>query len=234
MFADTGVMVRYWACPICDHIWTPCLDDWTSEDFQRRIYNDDYVLADPPFTYDRPARNAGLIDGIVGSVRETLAILDWGGGSGLLARLLRDRGFREALSCDPFYGDGRPAPERRFELVTCFEVVEHVPDQRALFGELAGLVAPRGALLLSTLIQPDDIRDQGLGWWYARPRNGHIRLHSRFSLEHCLAIEGLELVSLTEELHVAFRTIESPVVRALLEAEVQGPSLPALPALSSD
>lgn len=226
MFPNTGTMIRYSACLACDHIWTTCLDHWTSADFQRHIYNDDYVLADPPFTYDRPARNAALIDRMVGSMKETVDILDWGGGNGLMVRLLAERGFRHAVSCDPFYGDGRPAPGRRFDLVTCFEVVEHVPDQQSLFAELARLVAPRGALLLSTLVQPDDIQRTGLGWWYARPRNGHVRLHSTVSLEHCLAVVGMELVSLSAELHAAFRTADSPLVQALLAAEVHEPSLP--------
>jgi SAM-dependent methyltransferase len=234
MFYNTGIMIHYWSCGDCGHIWTACLDGWTKDDFQRNIYNDDYVLADPPFTHDRPARNAAMIDGMIGSMtggtgggfRGRFTILDWGGGNGLMARMLIDRGYRSVISYDPFYGDYPPAPDQTFQLVTCFEVIEHVPDQRGLFAELARRVAPDGALLLSTLVQPADIDDLRLGWWYARPRNGHVRLHSRTSLELCLSREGFRLESLSAEIHVAFRRPDSPLVEALLAADVHAPSQP--------
>jgi SAM-dependent methyltransferase len=228
MFRNTGISVHYCSCNSCGHIWTACLDDWSDSDFQRNIYNDDYVLADPPFTYDRPARNAAMIDDMVGEFRKGLAILDWGGGNGLMARMLAGRGYRNVISYDPFYGDNPLTPGLPFDLVTCFEVIEHVPDQRTLFADLASHVAPDGALLFSTLVQPADIEELRLGWWYARPRNGHIRLHSRESLELCLSREGLRLKSLSDEIHVAFRNAESPLIKALLAAEVQEPSQPSV------
>lgn len=40
-------------------------------------------------------------------------------------------------------------PERKFALVTAFEVLEHVPDPRAFFREAAALVAPGGYLALA-------------------------------------------------------------------------------------
>ena len=226
MFRNTGISVHYCSCNNCGHIWTACLDDWSESDFQRNIYNDDYVLADPPFTYDRPARNAAMIDDMLGEFRNGLAILDWGGGDGLMARMLAERGYRNVISYDPFYGDNPLTPGLPFDLVTCFEVIEHVPDQRTLFADLASHVAPDGALLLSTLVQPADIGELRLGWWYARPRNGHIRLHSRKSLELCLSREGLRLKSLSDEMHVAFWNADSPLVEALLAAEVHEPSQP--------
>jgi SAM-dependent methyltransferase len=232
MFRNTGISVHYCSCKGCGHIWTACLDDWSDSDFQRNIYNGDYVLADPPFIYDRPARNAAMISDMVGAFREELTILDWGGGNGLMAQMLAGLGYRNVISYDPFYGDNPLTPGLPFDLVTCFEVIEHVPDQRTLFADIASHVAPDGALLFSTLVQPADIHELRLGWWYARPRNGHIRLHSRKSLELCLSREGLRLKSLSDEMHVAFRNAESPLVEALLAAEVQEPSQPSARSLA--
>ncbi len=42
------------------------------------------------------------------------------------------------------------AEGRRFDLVTCLEVVEHVADRDSFFASLAALVAPGGLALLST------------------------------------------------------------------------------------
>jgi 2-polyprenyl-6-hydroxyphenyl methylase / 3-demethylubiquinone-9 3-methyltransferase len=43
------------------------------------------------------------------------------------------------------------AQPERFPVVTCMEMLEHVPDPAALVGTLAQLVAPGGALFVSTL-----------------------------------------------------------------------------------
>jgi 2-polyprenyl-6-hydroxyphenyl methylase/3-demethylubiquinone-9 3-methyltransferase len=43
---------------------------------------------------------------------------------------------------------GRPA---RYDLVTCMEMLEHVPDPPAVIGALAKLVKPGGAVYLSTI-----------------------------------------------------------------------------------
>ena len=69
--------------------------------------------------------------------------------------------------------------------------------------ELAVELEQRG---FSTLLQPADIEVQGASWWYACPRNGHLGFHTAASLSEALRRVGLELLSLSEELHVAFRS----------------------------
>ena len=205
MFRDSGVPVSYWRCRDCGLLWTDAFDDWPLAEYRERIYDEDYVLADPPFVYERPARNAAMLERMAGDRRDRISVLDWGGGTGLLGRLLRDRGFSNVETYDLLYDSANPITGHRFDLVCCFEVVEHVPDQFGVFEILANHIADRGALLLSTLLQPPDIARIGLDWWYARPRNGHIRMHSRRSLGKLLNANGLTLLSLSDDLHLAFR-----------------------------
>jgi 2-polyprenyl-6-hydroxyphenyl methylase/3-demethylubiquinone-9 3-methyltransferase len=62
-----------------------------------------------------------------------------------------------------------------------------------------------GIILLSTLLQPADIDRQGLSWWYAAPRNGHVSLYSATSLEKLAERFGFQIHSLDQSYHVLYR-----------------------------
>ena len=62
-------------------------------------------------------------------------------------------------------------------------------------------------MLTQPLLQPDDIEQIKLGWWYARPRNGHISLFCRAALKKARASVGFQCVSLKADLHMAFKTL---------------------------
>jgi SAM-dependent methyltransferase len=98
-------------------------------------------------------------------------------------KLLRESHWN-STSYDPFVDKNRTLCELgKFELVTAFEVFEHVPDVQKLMYELRALIAPRGLVLFSTLLSDGSLDSrQRITWWYASPRNGHISLYSRKSL----------------------------------------------------
>src|SRR5690606_5165491 len=54
-------------------------------------------------------------------------------------------GYRQATAAD------LRAEGARFDLVTCMEVIEHVPDQPGLIADCVALARPGGAVALSTL-----------------------------------------------------------------------------------
>jgi 2-polyprenyl-6-hydroxyphenyl methylase/3-demethylubiquinone-9 3-methyltransferase len=62
-------------------------------------------------------------------------------------------------------------------------------------------------IIISTLLQPDNIDQQGVNWWYAGPRNGHVSLFSRASLEKIVKPLGFNLDSFNADLHVLYRKI---------------------------
>ncbi|MFY0569959.1 class I SAM-dependent methyltransferase [Archangium lansingense] len=189
--------VSYVECLGCGFLWAPELHGWDPQTFKRRIYNEEYGLADPPFEIERPTRLAAWVARFA---RPGMRVLDYGGGEGLLARSLREVGI-DAVSWDPFY-DSSGKPAGSFDLVTCFEVVEHVPDQRRLFFELASL-SRGGVCVFLTLIRPERVEGD---WWYASPRNGHISLHSETSLRQVCEDVGLALRSFSSEVHAMAQT----------------------------
>jgi hypothetical protein len=196
-FAEYGVAIEYFRCGGCGLMFTNAFDAWTPLDFQAHIYNADYAHADPPFTGERSARNAALVAGLWHRDKAALRLLDYSGGAGGMAAALATLGMA-CDSCDPYYGV--PAPARRYAVVTCFEVLEHVPHQDLLpwFAELASHVAADGTLLLSTEVFGSDI---STSHWYLCPRNGHITVHSARSLQMLAARAGFEVFSANREMH---------------------------------
>jgi len=203
--ALSGFAVYYRRCERCGFVFSSDFDGWGPEDFRRYIYNADYGLVDPDYAEARPVGNARLVAESFAASREGMRILDYGGGLGLLAERLRERGFR-AETYDPF-SEFRELPEGRFDLVTCFEVMEHVPRPRETVAAMAGLLRDEGAILFSTLVQPRDFARVGLGWWYAAPRNGHISLYSTAALARLFGEVGMKVVSFSEAVHMAYARV---------------------------
>lgn len=201
-----GVPVYYHRCPGCGFVFTAAFDDFTPDDFAELVYNREYPLVDPDFARVRPEDNAALLAEIFGGTPD-LRIVDYGGGNGLTAELLRRAGFRSVTTYDPFVPEHATRPAGRFDLVICFEVVEHAPDPHATFREIDGLLAPDGLVLFSTLLQPDDFEAYGLNWWYAAPRNGHVSLHSRASLLAVAEPMGYTFGSFHDGFHALFRRV---------------------------
>lgn len=203
----TGAAVYYRRCGTCGLIFTDAFDDWSDTDFVARIYNDGYLAVDPDYAETRPANGAALVAQTFAASAGEIDVLDYGGGSGILAARLRERGFRSAATYDAFAPAFRERPQRRFNLVTCFETLEHMADPVRGAADIVGLMEEDSLLLFSTLVQPADISAVGLRWPYAGPRNGHITLHTRPSLARLFARFDLKVASFSDNLHIAYRTL---------------------------
>jgi SAM-dependent methyltransferase len=201
----SGKPVYYRRCSGCGFLFTDEFDDWSTEAFLEHIYNHDYAIVDPDYAAARPTSNATVIAKTFQSSRDTLSILDYGGGNGVLARLLSEQGFN-ATTYDPFTTFSTP-PQGRFDLITCFEVLEHSPFPDRTVSDMSRFLADDGLILFSTLTQPSNFDDLGLRWWYVGPRNGHVSLYSRRALTILFQKNGLGLVSLSDLVHMAFRKL---------------------------
>ena len=98
-------------------------------------------------------------------------------------------------------------PQGRFDLITCFEVMEHLPFPDRTVTDIGRLLADEGILLFSTLTQPANFDELGLRWWYVGPRNGHVSLYSRCSLTILFEKNGMGLISISDLVHMAFRKL---------------------------
>jgi SAM-dependent methyltransferase len=212
----SGAPIYYALCPDCGFCHAPEIAAWPLEEFERWIYNDDYAAIDPDYLQARPANNAASLVSMFGHRAPAIRHLDYGGGSGVLSRLLGQSGWQSA-SYDPYVDRGVPVSGLgRFDLITAYEVFEHVPDARQLMSDLRTLLAPDGVILFSTLVSDGHIHpNQRLTWWYAAPRNGHISLYSRKSLATLAAQSALRYATFSEGFHTFFSAVP-PWARHLL------------------
>lgn len=204
----SGIPVYYALCEKCGFCFTPELMNWSQERFEKMIYNDDYVLVDPDYIQKRPRAIASNLISTFGDKAHSIKHLDFGGGRGLLAQILKTANW-QSVSYDPFVDRSISIEQLgKYDLITAFEVFEHVSDVNKLMSSLRTLLAPDGIILFTTLFSDGQIqRNQRISWWYASPRNGHISLFSRASLKALAQKYGFNAGTFSEGLHVFFTSV---------------------------
>jgi Methyltransferase domain len=155
-------------------------------------------------------------------------LLDFGGGSGLLCRLLRDIGI-DAWTFDAYgsseyarsFGvDPAAVAPGSFQVVTAFEIFEHLPCPDK---DLAGLfrLSPQ-ALIAST----EPVRaDYDKSWWYLAPHTGqHVFFYSQRALQVIADRFGYSLQSVGGW-HIFTRRPVRPAVSRLVRLALSAKSL---------
>ncbi len=201
----SGIPIYYHRCPQCGFLFADGFRAWSPDDFRQRIYNADYATVDPDVVEVRPSRDARAMDQVFRNHKAVIRALDYGGGNGRFVEVLRGLGY-QAWGYDPLTGAGE-RPAVRANLVTAFEVLEHVHRPYEALDDLLSFLDEDGVVLFTTLLQPEDFDRIGLGWWYVGPRNGHIGIHSRRSLALMFRARGFNLATQSEGVHLAFRRL---------------------------
>lgn len=199
---------RYRRCQACGFVFVENAH-WLEQAYSSAIANSDTGIA---------ARNLKLADItsllIALAFKDAQRFLDFGGGSGLLVRLMRDQGFDFRLLdkyCANVFAAGFEAqPGERFDLVTCMEVAEHLMDPLPTFLEL-GALAP--AIVIGTDLLPGSANRPG-EWWYYTPETGqHVSFYTEGALRVIAERLTVHLATDGESLHVLSPT---PVSNRLL------------------
>jgi SAM-dependent methyltransferase len=203
-----GLSIAYVICSKCGFCFAPEFANWSPDEFSEKIYNDQYVLVDPDYVEARPRGNADSLLSLFGGSAGKIRHLDYGSGAGELVKILARAGWN-STSYDPFVDrDVRIEDLGRFDLITAFEVFEHVPDVQQLVRNLQSLLNPDGVVFFSTLLSNGNIQlGKKLTWWYASPRNGHISLFSRNSLDMLGSGAGFNFGSFSPGVHVFFTKV---------------------------
>jgi hypothetical protein len=145
------------------------------------------LQTDPPYWLDqayadrRPVRDVWMVsrtEAMRTLVLWTLRIMgksdaslfDWGGGNGLLVRMLRDAGVDACVSdkyVPNYYAVGFDVEgAQKTSVMTAFEVFEHADDPRQLMADMT--VHEPEVILLSTVLYAG----QGKDWYYLHKDSG--------------------------------------------------------------
>ena len=224
----------YFRCSSCGFMQTED-PHWLAESYASAINGIDLGPV------NRAMSGSRLIEGVIlSSFDRNAKFVDYGAGYGVLVRLMRDHGFDfywQDLYCENLFAKHFVAePGMTFELLTAFEVFEHLVDPLA---EIKTMLQYSGNLLFSTLLVPSEAKT-ATDWWYFAPEHGqHVAFYTvpalrvianRFNLHLSTDGNGTHLLSRKSVSDRRFRffardTRWSRLVRAALRRRMQKQSL---------
>lgn len=197
-------------CAFCGHKTTAFYDEWLKQTAWRcqachAVFKDPKVYLSSTLekarydTHNNTIDNEGYVqylttfmDQAVKPFIEEGSALDYGCGPGpVLGELLTRRGF-DVSNYDPFYAPNEALLNKKYDLITLTEVLEHVFDPNKVFQTLAQALKPEGILAVMTSFVPRSNEDY-LTWWYKRDAT-HVVFYHLKSFEALAERYGLTML----------------------------------------
>lgn len=191
-----GYPIHYFKCLNCGLIFTDEFNLWTHEDFANHIYNDDYIKVDPEYVDVRPNFTATWLSPMLD---KSLSVLDYGSGNGKTAKLLVQQGFNVKTWDE--YSNPNDKPNELFDIIVAIEVLEHTTYPFTTLDTIVQYMKPNSKFIFTTMTN-DNLKHREMHW-YISPRNGHVTIHSKKSLELLFAKYGMVINHNNDNLHTA-------------------------------
>jgi hypothetical protein len=148
--------------------------------------------------------------------------LDWGGGYGTLTRMMRDRGYAyfhdDPYTQNLFAREFPDEPGTRYDLISAFEVLEHLTYPSA---ELTAIAERTDRVLVSTALLPAPAPAPEDWWYYGLDHGQHITLHTEDSLRVVARTLGFELTTNGLDIHLFHREPLTLLTRTILSQQLR-------------
>lgn len=191
--------VAYYRCSSCGFIQTE-EPYWLDEAYSEAITGSDVGLV------SRNLRLSQITQSVIRACFNPQGrYIDYGGGYGLLVRLMRDAGFDFRWFdkyCVNLFAQGYAAiadDAVQYDLVTAFELVEHM---RAPMEEMKDVLSYSRNLLFSTEILPSSAPQPDAWWYYGLDHGQHISFFTIESLKIMARKLSLNFVTNGTSLHM--------------------------------
>ena len=134
------------------------------------------------------------------------SILDFGGGHGILVRLLRDVGF-DAYWYDKYatnhFSKGFESSNKKYQVTLAFELFEHFDEPKKNISEILESKNP-DILIFSTLLYGDSV--PSFDWWYYSFQGGqHIAFYNKKTFKEIEKIFQCKIYSITDDFHILIK-----------------------------
>lgn len=197
-----GHAVYYHKCNSCGFIFSIDFDNWTKDDFIRNIYNDEYEIVDPEYKEIRPKNLVQWMLPLLNG-NTSITMLDYGAGTAVFGKTLNQLGY-QCESWDPMWGTPPSfSKDKKFDVITAFEVIEHTPTPIETIQEMISFLEPGSGQIVMHSLANDIITNEGIGYWYIAPRNGHVCMFSHRSIDVLFDKFGMRVDHLAANTHVA-------------------------------
>lgn len=193
--------VDYFQCENCHFVQTEN-PYWLSESYSSAIASTDIGLISRNISFQN------ITSWIIKSYFDCKSkFLDFAGGYGIFVRLMRDNGFdfyRQDIYCENLFAKYFDVVDlnsvAKFELVTAFEVFEHLVNP---IEEIGKIFQFSDVIFFSTELQPQNKMNSTADWWYFAEETGqHISFYTLKSLEIMAKKMDCDLYSNNRNLHI--------------------------------
>ena len=131
-------------------------------------------------------------------------VLDFGSGPNpLLSKILKNKYNFTVDIYDLYYATHKIYKEKKYDLITSTEVIEHLADPLASFKLFNDILKPGGFISIMTLFYPKD-RDQFFSWFYIRDMT-HLSFFTPRTMEVIADLIGFKLIETNQYRYAVLR-----------------------------
>ena len=171
-----GTERAFWHCAECDLVFVAPDQRLGYEEEVARYRHHRNDENDPAYV----AFLSRLADPIIARTPVGARGIDYGSGRSPALAWIFERSGRPTVAYDPAFRDDAALLERRYDFLTCSEVLEHVHAPMALLERCRTLVVEGGLVGVMTMFRDPSVPFGG--WWYQRDPT-HVCFYSTVTMQ---------------------------------------------------